>query len=734
MQLRFRVVSAALALGLASGCAPQRAASSPTKPSTAAEPIQPLAITDADFAAKAYQLVLDGDPSRARTEALVGVARHQLQRATLRFNHGSPTPGLRAVLGALLLLRAGDHRNEIATGGDRALNAAAAEVARLGQEGYAVALYQLLLSGVAPGPMRDEVQAHLKAIEAFSRSTTGDGQVQSASVAARVAVQRALLESTPEALAIARDELIRWIRRAIEFNSREQPLRNNGDREEPIEAYLGQRDGPIALTALYLRHGDPRGALLAMDQADLSRLVAPQLRDHLERSADDRDADAWAELYRFFHTQAESGESPFDHELMAGAAWGTALELFRAEPATLRGALPIAVQLVLHGMAEVASLVLSNAVTKTSAPEEVGMALGMVMNAAVAEDSAGQLAAARRTFEGGAKLIELAESRAFQGKVSPSPARARYVMAAIESRHAELERSIALLKLSTQAEPSIEAFALTASIERQRKRPDAALTALAAVVELARRASEPIAEIEATLQRFEILRDSGRSDLAGKALDEALTRAIDAERVGRPGPSQARLERLLTRVLEQYDDPAALRRATTRAFEAANGDTRQLAATVLDTARRALTRGDLQLARSAAQKALEAGLSSDEIVYVALWLQLLERKFKAVSDGTVEEAYASIEAGSGWPAKLRAWARRKLTDAELVAAARNTSERTEASFYIAMNDQVAGKPGSTDRLREVAGSPAIDLMEVGIARDLLATPQKYVVPSSVVVP
>jgi hypothetical protein len=142
----------------------------------------------------------------------------------------------------------------------------------------------------------------------------------------------------------------------------------------------------------------------------------------------------------------------------------------------------------------------------------------------------------------------------------------------------------------------------------------------------------------------------------------------------------------------------------------------------------------LPLARRVAQRAIEAGLASDEIVYVALWLQLLERKFNAASDGTVEEAYATVEESSGWPAKLRAWARRKLSDNELIAAARSTSERTEASFYIAMNEQVAGKPGSAERLREVAKSPAIELMEVGIARDLLAPPQKYALPSSVVVP
>jgi cellulose synthase operon protein C len=194
------------------------------------------------------------------------------------------------------------------------------------------------------------------------------------------------------------------------------------------------------------------------------------------------------------------------------------------------------------------------------------------------------------------------------------------------------------------------------------------------------------------------------------------------------------VERLLARVLEQYGDHAAIRRATQRAYDAASGDTRQLAATVLDAARRALTRSDLQGARAAAQRAIEASLGSDEIVYVALWLQLLERKFNAPSDGTVEEAYASIDDSSRWPTKLRAWARRRISNADLIAAARDASERTEAAFYIAMSDHVSGKSEASNQLKLVAGSPAIDLMEVGIARDLLATPRKYTPPPNVAIP
>jgi hypothetical protein len=275
---------------------------------------------------------------------------------------------------------------------------------------------------------------------------------------------------------------------------------------------------------------------------------------------------------------------------------------------------------------------------------------------------------------------------------------------------------------------------MLAALERQKGNTDDAIDTIDKVVELSRRASDALAETDALLQKFETLRDAGRADAASKTLEAALTRAVEAQRQGRPGPSQARVERLLARTLEHYGEAVAVRRATERAYEAANGDVRQLAATILDVGRRALTRGDLQAARQSAQRAIDASLGSDEMVYIALWLQLLERKFNVPSDGTVEEAYASIDEASGWPTRLRAWARGRLSNAELLAAARDPAERTEANFYAAMLDRAVGKMDATTTLRAVAASPAVELIEVTIARDLVAAPQKYTLPASITLP
>ena len=353
------------------------------------------------------------------------------------------------------------------------------------------------------------------------------------------------------------------------------------------------------------------------------------------------------------------------------------------------------------------------------------------------EDGLDQLPCARRAFENAQPLLAFGENKANLGKVSPSSARLRYVMGALETRRGELARALPLVQSAARAEPSLESLMTLSAIERQRDQR-AALSTLGKAVELAKANNDPLAETDALNMTFEVYRDRGDAQHAAQTLDAALTRAIDAQRTARSGgPALARSERLLARILEHYDDPLAARRATERAYEASSSDPSQLTATVLDAARRALTHADLRASRRAAQRAVAANLASEDLVYVALWLQLVERKLNVPSDGTREEAYAGVDENSGWPARLRAWARGKLSDQDLANAARTPGEKTEATFYTAMLKLQTGGDSSKD-LERVAQSPAIDLVEVTIARDLLALRAKpapdYKLPAGVKLP
>jgi cellulose synthase operon protein C len=728
-------------LALSAGCAGGPASGgAPKHPSPATGPIKATAVDARSFGGATYKLLLSDEGSLARASLLIGVTRHQLERAQVRFASGNARAGLVAVDGAFLLGRAGELRPEMLEKGELALDAAATEVARVGNDGRALALYSMLLPRLPEGAWRSDVQGHLSAIDKFREDTRGNGAVSTASATARAAIGRALIDTRSEAMDSAKKATLAWLRQALSTNVNEG-IKSNQERDEAFEAYRALRAGGYTVAALYLRQRDPRGALSLLDSAGLEKLMPPDVRDRLERAGDEGDPDAWADLYHFFESARGSTEGLqelLDLQLVDAAAFGAAEGLFRSEPSSLRGALPMATELATHGMAEVAPLVLGPALSEHPEPDALSTALGFVMRAVSEEEDAGGLAAARTTFENAAPLLELASSAAMKNKVRPTPGRLRFVMAATEIRHGELDRARPLLLQSLQEEPGSDAYLLLVAIDRQRGKLTEALGWADKAVSAARSASDLLTEADAQITRFELFREQRDANEASRALEAALTRVLQAQKQGRTGAQQARAERLLARVLEYYGDQRAVRRATERAFEAAGSDPRLLSATVMDAARRGLTLSDLLVARSAVERAVSAGMSGDDVVYPALWLQLLERKLRVPPSGAVDDAYSSINDASGWPSRLRAWATGRISDAELLAAAKDRSQRTEAIFYAAMARHAQGSAEDARAgLEQVAKSEAIDLVEVSIARDLLSgyeSPKSFKLPPNIVVP
>jgi cellulose synthase operon protein C len=726
-------------LALLAGCAGGAQVSGASKhPSSKDGAIAAAAVDDRTFGSATYKLLLSGESSGERAGLLVGVTRHQLQRASRRFQSGNAAAGLTAVGGAFLLGHAGELRPEMLEKGEPALDAAATEVARVGNDGRALALYSLLLPRLAEGAWRTDVQAHLTAIDKFRQDTRGSGAVSTASAGARAAISRALLDTRSEAMESAKKATLSWLRQALSTNIGEAPIRSNQERDEAFEAYRALRAGGYTVAALYLRQRDPRGALSFLDAAGLEKLMPPELRDRLERAGDENDADAWMDLYRFFDSARGNADGLLDPELVDAAAFGAAEGLFRSEPSSLRGSMPIASELATHGMAEVAPLVLGPALSEHPEADGLSAAIGFVMRAASEEEDAGGLSAARATFDNAAPILELAAAPALKNKLHPTPARLRFAMAATEVRHGELDRARPLLLQSIKDEPASDAYLLVVSIDRQKGKLKDALGWADKAVETARATNDLLTEADAQLTRFELFREMKDATEASRALEAALTRVLLAQKQGRTGAQQARAERLLARVLEYYGDQRAIRRATERAFEAAGSDPRLLSATVMDAARRGLTLSDLTVARSAVERAVNAGMSGDDVVYPALWLQLLERKLRVPGSSSIEDAYSSIGDGSGWPARLRAWATGRLNDAELLAAAKDRSQKTEAIFYAAMARHAQGSADDAKAgFEQVAKSEAIDLVEVSMARDFLAgydAQKGFKLPANVVVP
>jgi tetratricopeptide (TPR) repeat protein len=306
-------------------------------------------------------------------------------------------------------------------------------------------------------------------------------------------------------------------------------------------------------------------------------------------------------------------------------------------------------------------------------------------------------------------------------------------MAGIEIRAGQLSEARTLLEHALADEPSVSGFTMLALVERQVGEPAAALghikqgvqapDALVALVDVA----------EAWTLAYEIARDAGEEAAARAALDAALTVALAGRTGRRTVPEVARAERLLAHVLYAYGDERGAVRAFERGLTTAAPDRSALGSTMLDAIGRALVRRDLSLARMALKRGIEGEVNDDDLVYGGLWVWLLERELHAAPDGSVERA---LRPGphNPWPGRLCSWTSGKMSDTELAASAREATQRIEAEFYATMIKRSTGDPRANERLREIAKSPIIDLMEVQLARDMLAPAFHAALPHGITIP
>ena len=358
--LRASILVAALCV-TACGGASTRGSTQPANAPTG--PVNPVPVDDAAFGKSLHKLLLDGAPTTDRTNLLVGVVRRQLVRAESRFAGGHVEAGLAALTGALYLTRTNELRPEMFEGAAPALRHAAREVARVGDEGRAIALYNMLRGSLPAGAERRDVESHLAALERWTTATRQPGTMQAVGADQRASAHRSLFETSPKTLTDARVATLVWINRSLEFNTEQAAPRSHFEREEAIEAFRARRAGGATLVALYLRHGDAAGALDAIERGDVSPVVPPPLRERIELLVDSPDPEIWWQLFQLY-SRADAPDLPetaLDPELARAAAWGAALELYRLEPNNLRSALGVAELLMRYQMSDAAPAVLHGA-------------------------------------------------------------------------------------------------------------------------------------------------------------------------------------------------------------------------------------------------------------------------------------------------------------------------------------------------------------------------------------
>ncbi|MGK4003049.1 hypothetical protein WMF31_10540 [Sorangium sp. So ce1036] len=732
---------AALALALSPvACGASGPSGAKGPPGAAEGRVAPVDVRDADFSASLYSIVRDGEPSAQRAGLLIGVVRRQLAHAAARFNAGHPDRGLQSVLGALYLVRPGEGRAEMIDAvGERALAGAIERLSPRGDEGRVQALMELRAAALPRGSRaRAEVDEHLAALARWMKDTRTGGPLERLGMDQRASVARALVDSRPESIQRAAAATAAWIDLAIEFNIEYQQGGKRPERDEAVEAARALESGGATLAALFLRHGDAKGAVEQIDRTSARRVIPPGLYQRLKAAATEDDAASWQALAMAFahHAgQERDVETGLSQDLLDGALWGTALEAYRRDPRSQDSAALLSQLMIRLGMSEATPLVVAGALGDRPSLDALGAALGLVLSALAEEASTDDFDAARRTYHAAGPLLVLADRAARSGgALDPSGASVRSLMASLELRAGNLAAALPLLRAATAAEPTVNGLTVLAMAERQAGEPQAALEDVRRALGAPDARTSLLDVIQAHVLAFELHRDAGTHDRAKESLDAALAAALDARQRARDPGTKARVERLLGRILDGYGDGKGAARAHERAFALVTADPPLLGATMLDAVGRALVRRDLQSARRALKRGLEANLDEEDLVYGGLWVLLLERSLGVATDGTAGRALEGATSRTSWTGKLAAWANGKLSDAELGRLAQSAAQRVEAQFYTAMARKAAGDAGADEQLRAVAKSPVIDLLEVHLARDLLAPSLHLDLPASARLP
>lgn len=720
-----------LFLGSLAGCASTGTppAEQPTQKNVAPAP----ELRPEEFARVAHQVLASSPQDDPAKQRLASVVQFQLRRAEELFSQGHHEAALAVGHGALLLLQKEDAVDAALAQRTGALLPLAHAAARTGDIGRARALYQLTLEFTGDSHLRTTVEQHLENLREFSRATQAPTALLRAGEQADQDLSAAWVNPRQEIYQTAQKSILAWMQLALTQDLPEGGPSTRLERDEAIEAYRAMRSGVPALIALGLRQGEPLAPLAILDAAELSQAIAPGVRLRLEAAGTAGSTEAYLDLFRLFdsvrrETESEANLPPLISE---GASFWTTVELYRASPGHLQHAMPLAMSLLDVGMPEVASVILAQNVHRTSAPEALAWSISLLLKGMLELNETNQLAAARQSFLEAAPLLELADEPRFQG-IRPEPARVYSLLAALEIRSAHLDRALPLLQQAVERLPSADLLLRLAHVYRQQGNTTAAREVLHQAITAAGQAGDLLQEGMAEEFLFQLERAEGKQTEAAAALRRALERALTVRALDLSVVSEAAVERFVARLSEHYGNSRAVRRAYDRARVASRSTPSELEITLIDMSRSALTTGDVHLARAATRAAYDSNLSPDQSVYIALWQKLTERRKQTPSDGLATELLSQTTQVSGWIASLRQYGLGQLSVTELLDAAQTLPERTEAEFYQALAESSEKQGG--ELLRKVAESPALDLIEVKMARDWNHADQPFPLPSDLTLP
>jgi cellulose synthase operon protein C len=682
-----------------------------------------VAVSEDAFPVAVRDLLASEPGSRERQLRLAGVIARQMARVSTRFKAKNRDQAVASFAGAMYLVRAGELTTEmLGPNGYDALKSASEEFARKGDEGRARAAYEMLLR-VAPAPEKNEIKAHLDAINAWTKDVGGDGPMRVAGALESAAVTRLLLEPSVEARDDAVAKTFDFIDKAIAFKQARR-ARAQVTREEGLEAVRALETGTTILAAIHVRNGDAHAALTVLEKANQKdpQLTRPELMSALKGVVERPDSDRWLDLARVIRPPQQKGRDDEDFgrdaDLLRVAAFVSACEAFRLDSTSPEPAAFVAATLVDLGMGDASPAILSDAAKTQKDPRIIGLGLAVAMQAMGRALDMEEPDTARRAFKASEPLLAAAD--ALKGRVQPSPARAYALMGEIEIREGRLDAAKQLLNASNERE-RIGAVQLNlARLDWHEGKSKDALERLRVALGTEDVVKDPALRAEVLLVTSDITHEQGDANAARKPLADALKDLAKARSTSE-AEDRARVERLISRVLDRFGAAKSAEKALERALEAAPRDKRQSAATIGQIVGRAFVRGDLAAAREGLGRGVAAELGRDDIVYEALWVRLLERQQRKSDDPSAERILLQSADDPRWIGKIAAFGAGKIKAVDLVAAAKTPTQKTEALFYAAIDRKASGDAkGADEGLRQVLSSPGLDLVEWGLAREIIS--------------
>ena len=709
-----------------------------------------VAVSEDAFPGAVRDLLLSEAGSKEERARLRGVEERQMLRAEAEFKTHAADRGVLAVQGGLYLVRTGEIDDAITANAAGGLAGAVHELAARGDEGASQALYDLLFRLATDASTRKEIQSHIDAIHSWKLSVGANlSPMQRAGAFENAAVQRSMLEASEESRTEAQKRVGDWVEQAIRFEKAlraHQVERSMQAEEDQVEAIRALNTAGSVLAVIHLRTGDVAGALAAIDELreraskqgidDQNGFTEPGLLQALLNVDKSADAPHWLELLHALrprpvhnddgHGREEEMSADVEQpELLRAAAFGVAREAFRADPSMPESAGAVAIALQEYGMADASPAVLVDAVKAHAAPRVIGESLALTMQAIAHEVDAGNTDGARRAYRAAAPLLALADQKDMTG-ATPGPARVRAMMGEVELHDGNVPEAKKLFEAAVNQEPSGGIFAALARIDRAAGNMPSANDRLKQALAASDVAHDSALRGEILLMQSDIAREAGDTATAKSILTDAL-KGLAKARTGMEGEGLARLERMTARVLDRFGAAKQARSALDRALQASPRDKDELSATLAIIVSEALVRNDVESARAGLHRGSSSDLSDEDLVYLALWARATEKQMKMPTDGAADKIFSSISDDGRWIGRLCAFAAGKIKEADLAKSAKTPAQKTEAAFYIALDHRAAGDTaGAQTFFKQTLTAGGVDLMEVGLARDLLEGPKAYV--------